>query len=100
MNVDGTSGWGVKPLSLRVEEKGLTSDGYNYYSIILDDSGNTWKDEKKRFVVIDMRDDVYSPNITEGDYITPYMIFVGLQNDLPVYQIMVSSYFYYKEVII
>lgn len=53
-----------------VDIKGETTDGYVYYE-------NQFLGEN--LILYDLRDDVYSPTISEEDDIIPYMIFVGIQ---------------------
>lgn len=53
-----------------VDEKGVTTDEYVYY---IDDFSGT------NLLIYDLRDDVYSPTISEEDDIIPYMIFNGIQ---------------------
>ena len=57
--------------SLEVQEKSTSTDGYPMY--ILDYIGSY------KFLVFDMRDDPYSPNIVVRDRIKPYMIFKGVR---------------------
>lgn len=77
--------------AIEVLGKGTTSDGYYYYGATVYDDSNTlsvWEMLDMKITIIDMRDDVYTPNISEGDKIIPYMIFIGLQNDIPTFQMI------------
>lgn len=64
-----------------------TKDGYFSYLAPIDANG-VWSDSDMYVGIYDFRDDPYSPNITEGDEITPYMIFIGLENDIPAFQMI------------
>lgn len=61
------------PNDEKVSDKDTSLDGYTTYYIYPD---TQWKDT---IVIFDCRDDVYSPTISRGDYIEPYMIFTGVQ---------------------
>lgn len=50
--------------------KGISDDGYPYY----EDTTTS-----VNAVIYDFRDDVYSPNITKGNKITPYVTFQGVR---------------------
>lgn len=56
----------------RVISKGVSNDGYTTYKL---NSVNN----KMKIHIFDLRDDVYSPTISQDDFITPYMIFNGVQ---------------------
>ena len=57
--------------TIDIIEKGMSTDNYPYYvaDILYDDYA----------LIFDYRDDVYAPTISEGDRISPYMIFQGVQ---------------------
>ena len=76
--------------ALPVLEKATTSDGLPYYKTTIDYSSGYWglRTEDKQLIVIDIRDDTLSPNISGGNYIVPYMIFMGIQNDMPCFRMV------------
>ena len=49
------------------------SDGYTAYEIY------SLYEGKDYIIIFDLRDDVYSPTISMGDYICPYLIFLGIE---------------------
>ncbi|MBR5157295.1 MAG: hypothetical protein IKW59_05970 [Clostridia bacterium] len=52
-----------------VTTKGVSNDGYT-----------TYKNYQCEMLLFDMRDDIYSPTISQGDYLqTTYMIYTGVQ---------------------
>lgn len=53
----------------QVADKGILNDGSTAYMC----------KSNEYFIVFDCRDDVYSPTISKGDWICPYMIFEGIQ---------------------
>lgn len=62
---------GVTSEGFYCTDKGVSSDGYIYYE---------WDSNYRgTLVVYDFRDDVYSPNIQEGESFKPYVIFKGLR---------------------
>ena len=66
-------GWSKngKPQPFKVYQKGTSMDGYTTY---LNAYGNTY------VLLFDMRDDVYSPTISQGNNIDEaYVIFIGVQ---------------------
>ena len=62
-----------RPVKISVDFKGVSADGYTTYRSHPDYSFY------KYIHIFDVRDDVYSPTISEGDSICPYMIFDGVQ---------------------
>ena len=67
------------------------TDGYYYYSTTLSNESSVWDSLEKSVYIIDMRDNIYSPNITEGDYFTPYVIFVGMNDSTPVFHMITAD---------
>lgn len=63
---------------VQVTDKGTTADGYTAYEIVQENSA-LLENYIPPMLLFDYRDDVYSPTISVGDYITPYMIFTGMQ---------------------
>ena len=60
-------------LGIEISTKGQSSDGYITYISIPNE------DWQGYILLFDMRDDTYSPTISIGDEIYPYMIFTGVQ---------------------
>ena len=57
---------------LEIGDKGATADGYFAYLIY-------YEGLMPPMLIFDYRDDVYSPTISVGDIVVPYMIFTGVQ---------------------
>ncbi len=72
--------------SVKVNYKYSTDDGYYVYEVPVTPSSSAWwEEEMAEVIIIDFRDNMTSPNITEQDRIVPYMIFRGLHNDVPLF---------------
>lgn len=50
-----------------IDEKGVTDDGYTYYA-----------DYSNKMLIYDLRDDIYNPTLSVGNYITTYMCYLGV----------------------
>lgn len=70
-NNNDSSGTYYNPKSIEIDYKGTDSDVI-YYMIYPE---YDWHED---VIIYDLRDDVYSPTITPGDYICPYLIFGGV----------------------
>lgn len=62
------------PYNIEVSYKGTSSDGYTTYTVVPTDSRF-----EEHLLFFDMRDDIYAPTVSQGDYIYPYMIYIGVQ---------------------
>lgn len=62
----------LMPEDFYLINEGTSSDGYPCYSIFT---------RKPYCYIFDMRDNIYSPNITTDANVTPYLIFLGLTPD-------------------
>ena len=83
---------GERSLSgIEVLGKKTTTDGYYYYECTVYGSYHNlsiWEMLDMEIDIIDVRDNTSLPNITDGDLITPYMIFTGMQGNIPVFQMI------------
>ena len=61
---------------LKISGKAVSADGYTIY---MTSSSYVSDGAQYHYLIFDYRDDIYSPTLSEGNLITPYMIFEGIQ---------------------